>query len=158
MQVGQRFNAGNRAARCHPISSSCSLANPLFLCALSECVIIALIYIERLMETRSLVLTSRNWIPVVSTALLTASKVQDDHSSFNAEFAVILPIFTLQQINAMERVFLTTLSYELYISSSVYAQYYFGLRSLKAIRDPTNIPRYYHAVGKGESAAGLGAA
>lgn len=102
------------------------------------------------METRSLSLTRRNWLPIVSTSLLTASKVYDDHSSFNAEFAAILPIFTLRQINDMERVFLTTLSYELYISSSVYAQYYYGLRSIQGIRETTQIPRYYHAIGHGQ--------
>lgn len=113
--------------------------------------IIALIYIERLMETRSLVLTSRNWIPVLTTALLSASKVWDDHSSFNAEFAAILPIFTLQELNNMERIFLTTLSYELYISSATYASFYFGLRSLKGIRNHADIPRYYHAHGNGDT-------
>ena len=126
----------------------------------AECVIIALIYIERLMETRSLVLTARNWIPLVTTSLLIASKVQDDNSSFmNGEFADILTIFTLRQLNDMERVFLSTLSYELYIASSVYAQYYFGLKNLKGVRDTTTIPRYYHAhtnVGVGTATASAG--
>ena len=116
----------------------------------AECVIIALIYIERLMETRSLALTARNWIVVLSTALLTASKVWDDHASFNAEFAAILPIFTLQQLNHMERNFLTTISYELFISSATYAQFYFGLRSIQGIKDTAAIPRWYHAIGHGD--------
>jgi len=111
----------------------------------AECIIICLIYIERIMDTRGLVLTSRNWIPFVTTALLAASKVWDDHASYNAEFAAILPIFTLQQINALERTFLTIISYELYISAQVYASFFFGLRSIRTIKHDRDIPRHYHA-------------
>jgi len=107
-----------------------------------ETVIIALIYIERLMETDALNLTARNWIPVVSIALLTASKVWDDHSTWNAEFAAILPLFTLKEINELERQFLTDLNYMLYISPSDYARYYFGLRALKQ-KPARSIPKYY---------------
>jgi len=107
-----------------------------------EIVIIALIYIERLMETDALNLTARNWIPVVSIALLTASKVWDDHCTWNADFATILPLFTLKEINDLERLFLTDLNYMLYISQSDYARYYFGLRALK--HQPARaIPKYY---------------
>ena len=118
----------------------------------AECVIIALIYIERLMDTRGLALTPRNWIVVVATALLTASKIQDDHASFNAEFAAILPLFTLRQVNHMERVFLSTISYELYISADTYSAYYFGLKSIQGIRNTREIPRSYQAVGAGDAA------
>jgi len=107
-----------------------------------EIVIIALIYIERLMETNALNLSARNWIPVVSIALLTASKVWDDHSTWNADFAEILPLFTIKEINELERHFLTTLNYTLYISPSDYARYYFGLRALKQ-RAARTIPKYY---------------
>jgi len=117
----------------------------------AECVIIALIYVERLMETRSLALTPRNWLPVVCMALLSASKVQDDNATFNAEFAAILPIFPLASLNAMERVFLSTISYELYISAETYAQYYFGLRNVQTIRRTKDIPRWYHQVCSGGS-------
>jgi hypothetical protein len=117
----------------------------------AECVIIALIYVERLMETRSLALTPRNWLPVVCMALLSASKVQDDNATFNAEFAAILPIFPLASLNAMERVFLSTISYELYISAETYAQYYFGLRNVQTIRRTKDIPRWYHQVCSGSS-------
>jgi hypothetical protein len=116
----------------------------------AECVIIALIYLERLMETRNLALTPRNWIPLVTTALLSATKVWDDHSSYNLEFAAILPIFSLQQMNHMERSFLSTISYELYISADTYAQYYFGLRSIAGIKETISIPRFYHATGAGD--------
>jgi len=106
-----------------------------------EAVIIALIYIERLMESEAINLSARNWIPLVSIALLTGSKVWDDHSSWNAEFAEILPFFTLSDINNLERRFLVALDYMLAIPPSEYARYYFGLRALK--KKDNAIPKYY---------------
>jgi len=109
----------------------------------AEAVIIALIYIERLIKKKNINLDTRNWIPIVMTSLLTASKMWDDHSSYNAEFASILPLFTLHDINELERRFLTSLSYAFSISSSEYARYYFGLRSLKKQSVARPLPRYY---------------
>jgi hypothetical protein len=109
----------------------------------AECAIIALIYVERLMETRGLVVTPRNWIVVLVTALLSASKVWDDHASFlNADIPLILPIFTLRDVNAMERSFLSCISYELYISAESYSQYFYGLKSIQGIRNTRDIPRW----------------
>jgi hypothetical protein len=104
----------------------------------AECVIICLIYIERLLDSTELKLSHRNWIPVVTVALLIASKVWDDHSSFNAEFAQILPIFSLKAINSLERLFLTSMQYDLYISPSDYARYYFGLRAMRGVPEQNN--------------------
>jgi len=115
----------------------------------AEAVIIALVYIERLIKKQTIGLDRRNWIPIVVTSLLTASKMWDDHSSYNAEFAEIMPIFTIQEVNELERRFLTTLNYQFSISSEEYARYYFGLRSLKKATGPAamhagrNMPKYY---------------
>lgn len=97
----------------------------------AECVIIALIYIERVCSMRRARLTVDNWLPMVVVSLLTASKVWDDHSSFNAEVAAIFPFFTLKNLNKLEQCFLCALNYSLYISSSDYARYYFALRSMR---------------------------
>jgi len=97
----------------------------------AECAIISLIYVERLLEKSNIRLTSQNWVPIVMCALLTASKVWDDHSSFNAEFASIVPFFTLSSLNALERQFLNALDYSLYVSQSEYARFYFALRTLR---------------------------
>jgi hypothetical protein len=96
-----------------------------------EAIIISLIYIERLMMKRKIHLTQRNWSPIVMTALLAASKMWDDNSSFNAEFAAIIPIFSLKDVNRLERTFLTALDFEFFIEPSEYAKYYFGLRALR---------------------------
>ena len=52
------------------------------------------------------------------------------NSSWNSEFAQIYPQFTLQAINKLEVTYCKELKWNLYISSSAYAKYYFALRSL----------------------------
>lgn len=116
----------------------------------AEVVIIALIYIERLMEMTTVRLTPRNWIPIIVVSLLTASKVWDDHSTFNGDLCVVLPIFSITDINDLERKFLTDLSYSLHITFRNYAKYYFGLRALR--KQPSmNVPKYYLKIGLGNA-------
>lgn len=116
----------------------------------AECVIISLIYIERLMENTNITVSHRNWIPILVVALLTASKVWDDHSTFNGDLCVILPVFTVTDINDLERRFLTDLKYTLHIPFSDYAKYYFGLRALKK-KDVRSIPKFYLRIGLGNA-------
>ena len=53
-----------------------------------------------------------------------------DLSSWNVEFSTIFPQFTLTAINRLERTFLHHIHWDLYISGSTYAKYYFALRSM----------------------------
>lgn len=57
-------------------------------------------------------------------------QVWQDLATWNVEFAQAYPEYPLQAINNLERAFLGCLRYELYISTSVYAKYYFALRAL----------------------------
>jgi hypothetical protein len=107
----------------------------------AECVIIALIYVERLIDMTNRPLTARNWLPIVTAALLSAKKFWDDHSTYNADFAALLPIFSLARLNALEVMFLIDLKYSLYISASEYARYYFALRAMRR-RVAMSISRY----------------
>lgn len=116
----------------------------------AESVIIALIYLERLMEMTGVRLTGRNWIPLLVVALLTASKVWDDHSTFNGDLCAIITVFTLQDINQLERQFLTDLNYSLHIPFSDYAKYYFGLRALRG-KQARNVPKFYLNIGLGNA-------
>lgn len=139
----------------------------------SECSIVCLIYIERLMEVAQVPLVSQTlerandesgrgtavqaddhtlhashpryymllvqvavtWRPIVLAGLLLASKVWQDLSSWNVEFSEIYPQFSLQNINRLERLVVNHLKWDLYISSSLYAKYYFALRSLYEKKD-----------------------
>eukprot|EP00483_Globobulimina_turgida_P011562 UN11584 len=107
-----------------------------------ESSIVSLIYTERLMDKRHISITLRNWRPVLIASILTASKVWDDLSSWNIEFSNLLPILSLSKINKLEGIYLQALQYDLYISSSEYARYYFALRGLKNTKT-LHIPRYY---------------
>lgn len=101
----------------------------------SECSIVCLIYVERLMEVAQVPLVAITWRPIVLAGLLLASKVWQDLSSWNVEFSEIYPQFSLQSINRLERLVVNHLKWDLYISSSLYAKYYFALRSLYEKKD-----------------------
>merc|ERR1711957_132399 len=96
----------------------------------SECSIICLIYVERIMEIAKVPLMATTWKPIFMCGLLLASKVWQDWSSWNIEFANVYPQFSHESINKLEIQFLKMVKWDLYISSSLYAKYYFALRSL----------------------------
>lgn len=101
----------------------------------AECSIVCLIYVERLMEVASVPLCAKTWRPCVLCGLLLASKVWQDLSSWNIEISQIYPEFSLQSVNKLERIFCMEIKWDLYISSSAYAKYYFALRSLTEKKD-----------------------
>ena len=51
-----------------------------------------------------------------------SSKIWDDESFENNNFAKVLPHFTTIQINEMEKVFLKLIEYNLYVNSGEYAK------------------------------------
>jgi len=95
-----------------------------------ECCIIALVYINRLIGVTGLPLTQSNWKPVVVSAVLLAQKVWDDTPLINADFSILYPALSKKDVNILERKFLSLLNFKLHISPSLYAQYYFELRSV----------------------------
>jgi len=101
----------------------------------SECSIVCLIYVERLMEVAKVPLLACTWRPIFMCGLLLASKVWQDLSSWNIEFSSVYPQFSLESINKLELNFLRNVKWDLYISSSCYAKYYFALRSLVEKQD-----------------------
>eukprot|EP00536_Pseudo-nitzschia_multiseries_P007736 jgi/Psemu1/296687/fgenesh1_pm.184_\ len=111
----------------------------------SECSIVCLIYVERLMEVAKVPLLACTWRPIFMCGLLLASKVWQDLSSWNIEFSSVYPQFSLEAINKLELNFLRNVKWDLYISSSCYAKYYFALRSLVEKQDFRQ--RYYRMVG-----------
>jgi len=95
-----------------------------------ECCVISLVYINRLIGVTNLPLTQSNWKPVSISALVLAQKVWDDTPLINADFSVLYPALTVKEINYLERKFLDLLEFKLTVSPSLYAQYYFELRSI----------------------------
>eukprot|EP00569_Conticribra_weissflogii_P002615 CAMPEP_0171332070 /NCGR_PEP_ID=MMETSP0878-20121228/3144_1 /TAXON_ID=67004 /ORGANISM="Thalassiosira weissflogii, Strain CCMP1336" /LENGTH=835 /DNA_ID=CAMNT_0011832767 /DNA_START=362 /DNA_END=2869 /DNA_ORIENTATION=- len=100
-----------------------------------DCIIISLIYIERLIkktdgEVRPNV---RNWRSVLFSCMVLSSKVWDDLSMWNCDFSKIGPsgvTFSLQRTNQLEVALLSHLEYKVKVNASEYAKYYFLLRSM----------------------------
>merc|ERR1712100_920032 len=100
---------------------------------------------ERLMEIAKVPLLACTWRPIFMCGLLLASKVWQDLSSWNIEFASVYPQYPLDAINRLELNFLRNVKWDLYISSTLYAKYYFALRSL--VEKPDFRQRYNRMVG-----------
>lgn len=96
----------------------------------AECCVISLVYINRLIGITGVPLTQSNWKPVSISALVLAQKVWDDTPLINADFSILYPALTVKEINFLERKFLDLLEFKLTVSPSLYAQYYFELRSI----------------------------
>jgi len=96
----------------------------------SECLIVSLVYIERLIAMSGCPMLVTSWRPILLSALILAQKVWDDRSLHNLDFSVFCPMFTLKEINFLEKKFLELIDYDVSISASLYASYYFQLRTL----------------------------
>ncbi|TMW66166.1 hypothetical protein Poli38472_003931 [Pythium oligandrum] len=100
----------------------------------SECIIMSLIYVERLLKATmgSLQLQPANWRSILFCSMVMASKVWDDLSMSNADFSKIWPELTLKEINDLELTYLSAVEYNVRVSAVSYAKYYFHLRSMCA--------------------------
>jgi hypothetical protein len=101
----------------------------------SDCIIISLIYVERLIKVTDGALRPRisNWRSILFSCMVMASKVWDDLSMWNADFSHTCPAgveFPLSRINELEIAVLSSLQYKVKVPASEYAKYYFLLRSM----------------------------
>ena len=99
-----------------------------------ECVVTALVFIERLLKARRgyLCLGADNWRPVVFSTMILASKVCDDESPLNADWCYVCSDFTIARINELETALLDAYDFNAVVTASEYANYYFNLRSMAA--------------------------
>jgi hypothetical protein len=82
----------------------------------------------------TLTLSTSNWKAVVITALLLASKIWDDFSMVNSDFADICFLsgcmIDVQRLNELEKSFLVALDYRVFVKGPEYSQVYFRLQSI----------------------------
>jgi Cyclin, N-terminal domain len=100
-----------------------------------DCIIISLIYVERLVKATNGGLRPRacNWRSILFSCMVLASKVWDDMSMWNNDFSKTCPNgvkFALKRVNELEVAILSALSYKVKVPASEYAKYYFLLRSM----------------------------
>ena len=93
-----------------------------------ECVLIHLIYLERIMQQGNVEIRYCNWRPMVFTAILLASKFWEDINFWNVDFVEVIKLYSLRGINTLESEFLGLCQYNLFVSASLYAKYYFAVR------------------------------
>jgi hypothetical protein len=101
----------------------------------ADCLIMSLIYVERLIKKTGGALRPRpsNWRSLIFSCMILSSKVWDDLSMWNADFSQSCPpgvTFSLQRINSLELGVLNALSFKVKVPASEYAKYYFLLRSM----------------------------
>ena len=94
------------------------------------CLVVAMIYIQRLRRRVGAELMASTWQPTLLVSIVVAQKVWDDRCLSNADFSVIAASYTLKEVNDLEVKFLQLLQYNVSITASLYASYYFELRTL----------------------------
>lgn len=97
-----------------------------------EVSVVTLVYIDRFIALSGIAMTPDNWQRLTIAAMMLASKVWNDESFENAEFAQLCPLYTLDEINSFERIFLKCVGYNMSVKGSEYAKTYFLLRTLGA--------------------------
>jgi len=105
----------------------------------AECAVMVLIFIERLLIRTSLTLHASNWRRVCFGAIIIASKIWEDTAVWNSDFRSVFPDLKLNDLSRLEREYLKLLDFNVAIKASIYAKYYFGLRTI-AERTEINFP------------------
>lgn len=99
----------------------------------------AMAYIDRLLAFTGISFVSSTWRRIVLGCLILASKVWEELAVWNVDFVDVFSNLTVKDLNQLERQVLNGLQFNVTLKSSVYAKYYFEIRSFSK-RDANNFP------------------
>lgn len=105
----------------------------------AECGVMAMAYVDRLQALTGVSIITSTWRRISLGCLILASKVWEDQAVWNVDFLNVFPNLTVKDLNALEREVLNGLQFNVALKASVYAKYYFELRSLSE-RDSQHFP------------------
>lgn len=100
-----------------------------------ETAVICLAYVERLILRTGLRINECNWKRLLYTCLILASKIWDDDSFENDDFARAFTLYPLKEIALMESTYLQLIDFAVTITSADYARYYFILRTFTSEKE-----------------------
>lgn len=89
----------------------------------------AVAYIRRLLTETGLMITRLTYRRLILGCLVLASKVWEDYSVWNCDFADVCPKSSSSSLAELERTLLKLLSYDVSLDSSEYARVYYDLRA-----------------------------
>ncbi|KNC83115.1 hypothetical protein SARC_04613 [Sphaeroforma arctica JP610] len=101
----------------------------------SEVAIVSMVYISRLSDQGGVALQPANWKRVLLGACMLASKVWDDQAVWNTDFCDVLPDVAVTDMNALERVVLEKLAYDVSVTPAQYVEHYLALRDYGVAAD-----------------------
>ena len=99
----------------------------------AESGIMAMIYVERLMNKTKVKLFPDNWRRLVLSTLMLASKVYEDQAVWNVDFIELFPSINVKELNRLEQATLGFLEFSVSIAASEYVKVYFELRDNNAM-------------------------
>lgn len=101
----------------------------------TECILVSLIYLEKIMTTSKIEIRFSNWRPMLFTSILLASKFWEDICFWNVDYCDALHFYPLKSINRMESEFISLCNYDIYVSAELYSQYYYNVKEREAIKN-----------------------
>lgn len=105
----------------------------------AECGVMAIVYIDRLQSLTGISILKTTWRRICLGCLILASKIWEDQAVWNVDYLDVFSNLTIRDLNAIEREVLNGLQFNVALKASVYAKYYFQLRTLSE-RNSHNFP------------------
>jgi len=96
------------------------------------CLVVAMIYIERLRRGCGADLLCATWQPTLLAAVILAQKVWEDEAYYHTckDFTLLSETLTKPELAQLERDFLNALDYNVGVKAAVYTDWYFKLCTL----------------------------